>query len=1829
MANLGTLWFGADIDLSNLKRKLQEGNREALNALKVDYDQSSYTQMVSKLKTALANERFEVKISTNVQSAVQSVKDSMTQVGKGGIGTAPLRGMAAMTNEILNQKQAINDFNVVADMYKKKAAEMARVHGFNSRQAVEARREEALAREQARAYSRQLAQMNIDKQRASLHQREHNKTMNQASAATRQLNSDSIRLNTTLANGVHISTQLGSALSSIFAIDAARQLLGNVIEIGGQLEKQRISIGAILGDTAKANHLFEQIKGLALKSPFGVVELDQYTKQLSAYGFKYNELFDMTKRLADISAGAGQDIGRLTLALGHVRSATYLTGITLRQFSMNNIPMLKMLADYYTELEGKIVSTAEVQKRISKRQVSYEDVIEQIRRLTNEGGMFYNMQEKISESLSAKYKNLRDAMDIMYGEMAEGNVGDALKDLASVLLSATRHWREIATVTSIAGMAFLVGKARIGAQTLAMQSNTAATIRQITATKQAEAVKLRQAAITRTLTAQERGRIITANQLTAADYRQALASGQLTKEEFLRLVALKKLKIAQAMHVAGVNGITAAEIRAAAATSKWKVALQGMGVSLKTAFSGIGAGTWATIGLMVGAELYSAWSNWVDRIDEKAEEMKDTIKSRIIDLDKIRKTIKEEWKPNDQLELRARVTEMKQVLANSEAYTVTLDEQLKKASGLNEQYEILAKAIDDVAEKNLKALDAQDKAADLIKASKSDFSWWDVLTANVWNDAGKNIWNQLFNEDIKTNIGDVNDAYKQLRQTLESLYEYKEPLREMINDMAKSGEVSKETAEALKDAPLEEQLRILVQNGYWDKIQEKIKTTGKYFSNTEKEIEKDCENLKKSLKNVADNWMEIADDDVPKMLAKLRENFDGDEKRMREWALNNIDDFRLMMDGVLDQINEKQPHIRRKLKEMVFDYISFGKMTDGSVTLEQQAQAAADTMAFINKNWKSQREEFLREEKLADLKDDTPKSGGDTNKGSKKDKQLEEAKTRLSQYKAFLAEYKKYRELYGKEKAINMLENLFPDLKDEKGKFLGAQLVDNYTQVLDKLRKSMPATTEARKKFINEIDKTKADTLFDREKESIQKNAKAMEEYIKKMEKQWKLYQSLLDKSGGNRDFAKLAFTDGEIWDERAKSMKAEFEKRGNELGVIPVGFHWKMDESQLEESLKDANGATQKGLVGLAKEIQEIVRGNYEQFLKDTSEAYSKALSETEKLAELQRKRNEQIKAKAADNDKSPERQKAWNIQIDATDREIQSQTWKAFKETEEWGRIFSNLDNISTQTLNNMLENLRQIAPKINESVQDTKALYEAIDKIQDKLAQRNPFEAMRSALENSKRLDFYKNEARSKGPIIANDELAKLLKVKVGTIVTELQIDDQQRDERSKFAKGLNELSNKFKAVQDALTPVIDLFNELGMTELGTLFQMGGNALGAAAQMGQGAMALFGTSAGPWGAAIGAGLSVVTSLFAMHDASLQREIEASQQRQKEMEYLTKNLETALSRTLGGVYNTKASDSMLKSLRKEISNPLLQFGFGGQYKSHISKETKDAVKEAEKTKTYYDAAYASLLAQRDELQHQMNLEDDKKDSDSGKIADMKQQLVEMEDQIEHFAEDMAKALYDIDVKSWASELGDALFEAWQKGEDGAEAFKKKASEIIANVAKKIAVTKLIETAMKPVLDVITSEMKATDGKLNEQSIAKISEQMAVVGQTLPGAFNSLMDALDEGLKKGGLDSMKEDAKKDGSISNTIKGITEDTAGLLASYINAIRADVSVNRQLLTTSLPTITYDINRISVLSETQVTLQQQIATNTQRNAESAAMIYELLRRVEIGGGALHVK
>ena len=438
----------------------------------------------------------------------------------------------------------------------------------------------------------------------------------QAATSTQQLSMEQQRLAQALETStskLHNQSQILSDLKSLamqyLGVWGGQQFLNNIIQIGGQLEMQRLSIGAILQNQAQANELFNRIKALATQSPFGVVELDQMTKQLTAYGFKYNELFDMTKRLADISAATGTGVDRLALALGHVRSEAALSGYTLRQFAMGNIPLLQKLS----EKLGK--STEEIRKMVRAKQISYDDVVGVLKDLTDEGGMFHNMQEVISQSVKAKFKNVKDAMDIMYGEMAEGDIGDALKEVAEVLMDVTKNWKDAATVLGTGTAMWALHRVAVVANIAVLGEHNAATLRNIAAFRAQEAQQLRTIWCYRALTAAEKSQIATSKLLTmnervrlalhipltnaqklriqyarqqhVMDLALAVSSKKLTTEDIARQVALGRLTKAEAAQVIGLADLTAAEriagLEAVNNTRRFGV----LGVMASTAATGV------------------------------------------------------------------------------------------------------------------------------------------------------------------------------------------------------------------------------------------------------------------------------------------------------------------------------------------------------------------------------------------------------------------------------------------------------------------------------------------------------------------------------------------------------------------------------------------------------------------------------------------------------------------------------------------------------------------------------------------------------------------------------------------------------------------------------------------------------------------------------------------------------------------------------------------------------------------------------------------------------------------------------------------------------------------------------------------------------------------------------------------------------------------------------------------------------------------------------------------------------------------------------------------
>lgn len=236
--------------------------------------------------------------------------------------------------------------------------------------------------------------------------------------------------------------RLTQRMAIYFSVRQLGTFLSQIREVTAQFELQRVSLGALLQDQAKANLLFSQIKSFALQSPIKLLDLTSYVKQVAAYRIEYDKLFDTTKRLADISVGLGVDMGRIVLAFGQVKAASYLRSAEIRQFTEAGIPMLELLAEYFSKLNGEAINTNQVMDMVEKRMVKFSDVEKIFTDLTSSGGMFYNMQIKQSQTLYGMWAKLGDAASIMFDEIGNTeSVNKGIKAIIDALSELMRNWK--------------------------------------------------------------------------------------------------------------------------------------------------------------------------------------------------------------------------------------------------------------------------------------------------------------------------------------------------------------------------------------------------------------------------------------------------------------------------------------------------------------------------------------------------------------------------------------------------------------------------------------------------------------------------------------------------------------------------------------------------------------------------------------------------------------------------------------------------------------------------------------------------------------------------------------------------------------------------------------------------------------------------------------------------------------------------------------------------------------------------------------------------------------------------------------------------------------------------------------------------------------------------------------------------------------------------------------------------------------------------------------------------------------------------------------------
>jgi len=263
-------------------------------------------------------------------------------------------------------------------------------------------------------------------------------------------------------------------LAFYFTVGATTSFIKQLIEVRGQYELLERSIGILIDSAQNGTRIFAELNAMAIKSPFTTMELGAAAKQLVAYDVAAKDVVDTTKRLADMAAAVGIPIERLTYALGQIKAYGYLNARDARMFSNAGIPLVKELSDYYTQLEGRLVSVSDVYDRIKKKAIGYNEVMEVVNKMTDEGGKFFNFQEKAADTLKVRLANLTLAWNNMLNEIGKDSQGIITSGLAALKWLFER-WREFGNILYGVVVAFgLVRAAQLVAvRTGLVQVNTA------------------------------------------------------------------------------------------------------------------------------------------------------------------------------------------------------------------------------------------------------------------------------------------------------------------------------------------------------------------------------------------------------------------------------------------------------------------------------------------------------------------------------------------------------------------------------------------------------------------------------------------------------------------------------------------------------------------------------------------------------------------------------------------------------------------------------------------------------------------------------------------------------------------------------------------------------------------------------------------------------------------------------------------------------------------------------------------------------------------------------------------------------------------------------------------------------------------------------------------------------------------------------------------------------------------------------------------------------------------------------------------------------------
>lgn len=1578
---------------------------------------------------------------------------------------------------------------------------------------------------------------------------QHNKNLKEAGVNSRALTEQTSYM-------AGYMSRWAQRMAFAFSVGSVKNFVEQIASVRGQFELSERSLEAILQNKPKADEIFNKTVELAVKSPFRIKDLVDYTRQLSAYRIESDKLYDTTKRLADVSAGLGVDMGRLILAYGQVKAAAYLRGSEVRQFTEAGINMYGELQQYFKEVKGEAYTTAQIVDMISKRKVTFEDVEAIFQRMTDKGGTFYNMQEIQAETLQGKISNLKDAFDVMLNDIGKANEG-TMNGMVSWGTSLLDNWKTLAEI----GKALIPILIAIKANSMFTKTSLGQAFSQASGTgivrykalfvnsldgmKKAlkdfgGLVKSSLSGIGVGLAIYAVAEVITTVYDKISKYNENVrkaeeetikakgaigalagtyndlanaatnANGKLEGKDLEKNVEDRRTTLQKLIDAASKDGLT------------FKINVDTLDVSqLNTTFSKVEKEYKDFIdSIEVIRRNYAkndAWNTWfTDGLDDDAGDYKDAV-----------------------IDALAKSSQMERVVANINANykqatstTKKYFDEIRAGQKDNESnIDYMTRMYELIKKINIAQGGSDYKMPSFIGTSQADFN--DLIRAmnSVQNKA------QELNSEFDAVFGNLRKKYSndpiKIQGVIDRIaaerdwnqYERDLAYRHFgINVSINKNSMEKEVNW------VDDYL-----SGFFAKKKYGINLVVKEITN-DKALESFLEKGDDAAK-AAKNWRELE-----KRLASVGKN----TKKIK------VDDsIRKMFKAGDPRLGGNTIDVST-LRQMVREYKNAATATAkglGVNPFEKEDKKAAKNAA------KEQRD--ILNERISLLKD------------------MSSEYQKLIKYEGeeqATADVRKHFALAAKNVGMN-INNFIPDRQTiaKKIEYLASQYKE-----LGKRGSALRNATEIRLDIDEEYFKQQLDDAKNNAQEAFS---------------QLDLFKKLKGE-GLSDSIIKSMFGDlTSSFDDVRKSITDDFEAK------------WGKDQTKWGDDVaKEYTSQMQK----LDKEVYQDQVNQAQELIK----AYKQQLSDQLQLDKwyIEEKQKIQNNANIA---KNPELQKQLQENLTAQyKKKTGENTWKNFQGSDMYVKIFENLDHTSTKVLDYMIQRLQSLREEMkNLDPTQVKAITEQISKLQETRNSRNPFKAFTSGLKDLvKYTKEYKKLGGDNALISTSDKYDKEEKniENQGKIIANLDAEYNKSmllngldDEKTKTLKtnldlSKNQLDNMKKQHSETKDTLDTLNNVQGETD---------NAKNKLSKSVTDITSIVSTMANSFNALFEA--------LSGSDANLENTLDiVSSIGQAVGSYYSGNYAGVVSGAMGALTGVAKLFSNEGKIDKEIARQERAVNSLQHAYEKLKKSMDDAF-DTQKLYEYNQKSVDDLKKQQKAYQAMINAERGRKKPDEGKIQEWEQQIDDLNTTIKELGESMTEALGGFGSQSNYKSAAEAFSEAWvdafNEGSDALEALNNKFDEYFNTMLTKQLMNRATSKYIQPILEAFDKAVsEGSEGGNNGLDVTKKElEGIKELKDKNLALFNeyakNLMDVLN--VKPAGSSNIS-------ALQQGIQSVTESTAQALESILNSLRfyvatqqADVRIIRDTLLeklgNSISAITQDTSSSPVLIELR--LQTTILTD----------------------------